>query len=231
MTATAYAVEPSEDISLLVDNTQVGKAVHADTKGKVVFTGVTLASGSHTLQVITGTVESNTVHVSVNEGCANVDFVSPTPPTDSSRLNLGGTDACPTGDADFAIDVVVSTDAGDGRNIDLKVNGTTVQSTTVKGSLAKFSSVILNHRTSANTLSVIVQGAQGVTCKEVPFPADVYVNCDGSDCSIGSPDPKSGFDSVGQHVLYLNKSLLAKNGGASTSASTVLKECSASLCS
>jgi hypothetical protein len=212
-TATAYAVEPSQDVSLFVDNTQVGKPVHADAKGKIVFTGVTLASGSHALQVIAGAVESNIVHVSVNEGCANVDFVSPAPPSEGNTLNLGGANACPAGDADFAVDVVVSTDAGDGRNVDLKVNGTTMQSTTVKGSLAKFSGIVLNRRTSANTLSVIVQGAQGVTCKEVPFPADIYVNCQGSDCSIGSPDPKSGVDSVGQHVLYLNKSLLADNGG------------------
>ncbi|HEX4352762.1 MAG TPA: hypothetical protein VHZ95_07615, partial [Polyangiales bacterium] len=210
--ATSYAVEPSQDITLLVDNSPVGKTVHADSKGKIVFSGVTLATGSHSIQVEADAAESNTVQVSVNQGCAAVAFVSPMPPTDATRLTLGGGDTCPDPSSDFTIDVVISTDAGDGRNVDLKVNGTTVQSTNVSGSLAKFTNVVLNHRTSANTLSVIVQGAQNVTCKEVPFPTDIFVDCMGSDCSIGSPDPKSGLDADRQHVLYLNQSMLDQGG-------------------
>jgi hypothetical protein len=213
VSASSYAVLPSEDVSLLVDDKQVGKPVHVDANGKVVFTGVTLPTASHTLKVVAGAAESNPVRVSVNEACATVDFVSPAPPASGTRLMLGGGNSCPTGESDFAIDVAISTDAGDGRAVDLKVNGTTVQSTTVKGLVARFSSVVLNHRgTTANSLAVIVRAAQGATCKEVPFPADVFVDCQGASCSIGSPDPQPGVDALGQHVLYLNKSKLGQDG-------------------
>jgi hypothetical protein len=211
VTASVYAVEPSEDIFLQVDGATVGRAVHAD-KGKVVFSTVTLSTGAHVLKAVTGSVESNSVRLSVNEGCATVKFVSPEAPAQGNKLIVGGGNSCPTGDADFTVNVVVATDAGEGRDVELKVNGATVRSAKVSGALARFSDVVLNHRTTANLLSVIVQGAQGVTCKEVPFAAEIFVDCDGSDCSIGSPDPVAGFDSQNNRVLYLNSSKAGANG-------------------
>jgi hypothetical protein len=209
VSVSAYAVEPSEQITLQVDGEALEKKATANPMtNKALFTGVTLSNGSHTLKAIAGAVESNTVRVTVNGGCATVDWVMPAKPASGADLTLGGAN-CPEGTEDYTIpEVVVSTDAGENRDVELKVNGQTVKQTKVKGALARFSDVVLNHFTSENTLEVVVQGAQGVTCDAVPFPSKILLDCGGPDCSIKSPMARSGTDAEGQQALYINGSNL-----------------------
>lgn len=212
VTVKAYAVDGSEDISLAVDGTQVGNSVSPDSEGVAVFKGVTLATGTRTLKATSGDVSSGETKVSVNEACASVTFVNPEVPATSDRLTLGGGSACPSGAEDFKVDFVISTDAGEGRDVELTVNNTTKQKTKVSGALAKFEGVVLNRRMTANDVSVTVQGAGGVTCAPVPYPKDIFVDCDGSDCSIGTPVPYSGENANGDPAFYLNKSMLNGDG-------------------
>jgi glycosylphosphatidylinositol phospholipase D len=212
VTVKAYAVDGNEDISLTVDGQEAGDPVSPNSEGVAVFQGVTLGTGTRTLKATSGDVESSETKVSVNEACASVTFVTPEVPADSDRLSLGGGDSCPASGDDFTADFVISTDAGEGRDVELTVNNTTKQKTKVSGALAKFEGVVLNRRMSANEVSVTVQGAGGVTCAPVPYPKDIIVDCDGSDCSIGSPIPYSGEDSKGDPAFYLNKSMLNGDG-------------------
>jgi hypothetical protein len=212
VTVKAYAVDGNEDITLTVDGTKAGEAVSPDSEGVAVFQGVTLATGTRTLKATSIDVESGETKVTVNEACASVTFVTPEVPADGDRLTLGGGDACPKNADDFTVNFVISTDAGEGRDVELTVNNTTKQKTKVSGALAKFEGVVLNRRMSANDVSVTVQGAGGVTCAPVPYPKQIYVDCDGSDCSIGSPVPFSGENASGDPAFYLNKSLLNGDG-------------------
>lgn len=212
VTVKAYAVDGKDDITLSVDGNEVGDPVSPDSEGVAVFQGVTLASGTRTLKAKSGDVESSESKISVNEACASVTFVTPEVPADGDQLTLGGGDSCPKNADDFTVDFVISTDAGEGRDIELTVNNTTKQKTKVSGALAKFEGVVLNRRMSANEVSVTVQGAGGVTCAPVLYPKDIYVDCEGSDCSIGSPIPYSGEDSKGDPAFYLNKSMQNGDG-------------------
>jgi hypothetical protein len=212
VTVKAYAVDPSEDISLSVDGKKVADAESPDSSGVAVFENVTLETGNHTLKAVAGNVESGDTKISVNEACASVTFVTPEVAADAERLTLGGGNSCPKSGDDFTADFVISTDAGEGRDVELTVNNTTKQKTKVSGALAKFEGVVLNRRMSANDVTVTVQGAGGVTCAPVPFPKGIYVDCDGSDCSIGSPVPYSGEKAGGDPAFYLNKSMLNGDG-------------------
>ncbi|HKU42104.1 MAG TPA: VCBS repeat-containing protein, partial [Polyangiales bacterium] len=212
ITVKAYAVDGNEDIVLSVDGADVGSPVSPDQNGVAVFKSVTLASGTHKLRASAGKVESSETTISVNPACASVSWVTPRVP-DGDRLTLGGGEMCPKepGD-DYTIDVEISTDAGEGREVELVVNTTTKRTTKVQGSLAVFEDVPLNQRMSANKLSVTVQGAGGVTCMPVPFPKDVFVDCAGSDCAIGAPVPYTGKDAAGEPAFYLNRSMLSGTG-------------------
>jgi FG-GAP-like repeat/FG-GAP repeat len=211
VTVKAYT-ELNEDITLTVDGEQVGDPISPDMEGVAVFRGVTLATGTRTLKATSGDVESGETKVSVNEACASVTFVTPEVPESGDRLTLGGGDRCPSNGQDFTVDFVISTDAGEGRDVELTVNNTTKQKAKVSGALAKFEGVVLNRRMSANEVSVTVQGAGGVTCAPVPYPKDIFVDCEGSDCTIGSPVPYSGEDANGDPAFYLNKSMLNGDG-------------------
>jgi hypothetical protein len=211
VTVKAY-IELNEDITLTVDGEEVGDPVSPGMDGVAVFRGVTLASGTRTLKAKSGDVESGETKVSVNEACASVTFVTPEVPASGDRLTLGGGDQCPGNGEDFTVDFTISTDAGEGRDVELTVNNTTKQKAKVSGALAKFEGVVLNRRMSANEVSVTVQGAGGVTCAPVPYPKDIYVDCEGSDCTIGSPVPYSGEDAKGDPAFYLNKSMLNGDG-------------------
>lgn len=213
VTVKSYAVDGNEDITLLVDDDEAGTPVSPD-EGVAVFKSVTLSNGTHKLKAVSGDVESGVTTVSVNEACASVTFISPEVPQEGDRLTLGGgTNTCPANGQDFTVDFVISTDAGDGRDVELVVNNTTKQKTTVSGSLAKFEGIVLNRRnSSANEVFVTVQGAGGVTCAPVAYPKDIIVDCDGSSCGLGSPIPYLGDDGAGHGVSYLNKSMMNDNG-------------------
>lgn len=212
VTAKAYAIDATDDISLSVDDEVVGDPQMQDEEGEVIFRGVTLESGTHRLKAIAGDLESSEHTVSVNENCATISFVEPAPPEEEERLTLGGGDDCPGASEDFVIDVTISTDAGDGRDVQLTVNGLPGPTTKVSGALARFTGVVLNRRNSANELSVTVQGAGDVTCAPKPFPAEIWVDCEGADCAIASPVPYSGKDASDRPVLYLNGSMQNGSG-------------------
>jgi hypothetical protein len=87
--------------------------------------------------------------------------------------------------------------------------GTTAK---VQGSIAVFENVVLNRRNTSNELSVSVMGAQGVTCPPKDFPAKIFVDCEGADCTIGGPIPYQGENADGDTTLYLNRSARSGNG-------------------
>jgi FG-GAP repeat len=212
VTVKAYAIDATDDISLSVDGAVVGDPEMQDEEGEVIFRGVTLDSGSHKLKAMAGEVESSENTVSVNEACATISFVEPAPPEEGERLTVGGGDDCPGASEDFVIDVTISTDAGDGRDVQLTVNGLPGPTTKVDGALARFTGVVLNRLNSANELSVTVQGAGDVTCAPEPFPAEIYVDCEGADCTLAGPVPYSGKDASNKPTLYLNKSMQSGSG-------------------
>jgi hypothetical protein len=214
VTATEYAIDDTNDeVHLQVDDESVGDAVTPMTGGKLLFSGVTLSTGTHKLKIVAGSVESNEVTVSVNSGCANVTFVKPEPPAAGDRLTLGGGDMCPTGDdPTFKIDVWISTNAGENRGVDLKVNDEMVAHGVVTDTLVKFSGITLDHFKSANKLSVLVESAQGVTCDEVVYPSEIWVDCKGSDCQLSGPNVYSGTSSAGDSTYYLNQTSKSGDG-------------------
>lgn len=208
----AYAVDGQDDITLSVDGAQVGDPVSPNAEGEATFQNVTLATGTRILRATSGDVSSGDVKINVNESCASVTFVTPDVPADADRLTLGGGTGCPASGDDFTVDFVVSTDANEGSDAELTVNNTTKQRAKVSGALVKFEGVVLNRRMTANEVTVTVQGAGGVTCDPVPYPKDIFVDCDGSDCSIGSPVPYSGENDKGEPTFYLNKSMQIGDG-------------------
>lgn len=210
----AHAVEPSEAIELLVDGESAGGTEMPDTEGKAVFAGVTLPSGRHTLGAFVPgdpPIASEEITVTVSESCASIDFISPKPPAAGTRLTLGGTGSCPEGDAPFEVNVEVSTDAGDGRAVELFVNNQPVASGEVQGSNVLFEGVALTNLVSANTLRVEVMNADGVTCGK-DFPAEIFVDCAGPDCTLASPTPIDYVDAKADLTLFLNAAHQKKGG-------------------
>lgn len=209
---TAHAVEPSEAITLLVDGEPAGGTEMPDTQGTAVFAGVTLPSGEHTLgAVVPGDppIAAEEITVTVSEACAAINFISPKPA--GGRVTLGGAGRCPEGDAPFEISVEVSTDAGDGRAVELFVNGQPVASGEVQGSHVQFDGVALTNLASANRLRVEVMNADGVTCGE-DFPSDIFVDCAGPDCTLASPTPIDYVDAKNDLTLFLNAEHENKGG-------------------
>lgn len=210
----AHAVEPSEAITLLVDGEPAGGTEMPNTEGEAVFAGVTLTSGTHTLgAIVTGEVPiaAEEISVTVSESCAAIDFISPKAPASGTRLTLGGTGSCPEGDAPFEISVEVSTDAGDGRPVELFVNNQPVASGEVQGSNVQFDGIALTNVVSANKLRVEVMNADGVTCGK-DFPAEIFVDCAGPDCTLASPTPIDHVDAKGDLTLFLNAAHQKKGG-------------------
>ncbi|HEX7479933.1 MAG TPA: hypothetical protein VF331_19175, partial [Polyangiales bacterium] len=214
VTVQAFAIDPSNNIALQVDGVAAGAPAKPDAMGNAVFANITLSAGTHKLKAVAGNVSSAEASVTVTDTCASVTYIQPAmPATAVTSITLGGAGACPASGKSFTTTVQISTDAGDGRPVDLKVNGTTVATTKIKGSLATFDNVALSRRTSANTLAVVVQGAQAVTCKDVAFPAGLLIDCAGPTCTLASPKPVSGVDAAGKPALYANGSVQASGGG------------------
>lgn len=208
-----YAIDLTEDVSLQIDSQTVGNPENPNSSGSIVFTGVTLGNGNHTLKVVAGNAESQAVRVSVNPDCATVSFVTPTVPDDGSDVVLGGgSDGCPATGEDFKADFIVSTDAGDGRNVELYVNGTLFTSVKVEQTVATFKDVVLDRYNTANEVEVVVQGVQNVTCPAVKYPVGIQLDCEGVDCSISAPSPVAGDDADGNRVQYLNASHKGSDG-------------------
>jgi hypothetical protein len=207
----AYAVDPSEAVTLLVDGEPAGDAqmpqAGGTAGGMAVFSGVTLPPGEHTLGAFVPgepAIAAEEITVTVSEACAEIDFITPRPPDSGDRVTLGGVGMCPMDtDAPFALTVNVSTDAGDGQRVDLFVNGQPVDSALVRGSSVEFKDVALTNLATTNTLRVEVMNRDGVTCGE-DFPADIFIDCAGPDCTLAGPTPVDYVDGKGDLTLYLN---------------------------
>jgi len=216
---SAYGIDSDEDITLQVDGAVVGAAVQADDEGMALFTGVTLAPGSHSLKAVAGKTESSAIRVSVRQpGCAAVQFTSPEPPADGDSLVLGGA-TCPASGADYVLDVVVSTDAADGEELELLVNGARAQTAEVKDEAARFSDVVLDRRDTPNQLAVIAQGPEGA-CEEVAFPVGIEL-----DCVEGVSDGKVQIESPADGTTYN----ALGNGGHTQTADTTSPVCTADV--
>lgn len=174
-----------------------------ESDGTVTLT-VTLPAGEHNLQARAkdGGVQSDACSLSVDDSCASISFVTPSPPTGAANLTLG-----PAADEDgemcgetFETSVVVSTTAEDGQPARVFVNGTARGMVNVSGMLARFTGVALDNRGDVpNTLEVEVERADGVLCRE-PFPSNIFVDCEGVSCALTLPEPDP------DHPGYLNQS-------------------------
>ncbi|MFW5920808.1 MAG: hypothetical protein ACOCUS_03120, partial [Polyangiales bacterium] len=154
---------------------------------------VTLEMGEQDLIACTAGCEesSDPVTVTLTDACADVTFVDPSPPADGGNLTLGpmdDTDGEACGET-FGTNVLVSTDAGDGQEAQLFVNGEPTASSTIDGMLARFDNVTLGNRgETPNALEVEVQTEDGLTCRE-SFPGEIFVDCEGASCDLTAPDP------------------------------------------
>ena len=212
---TAYALDLSQDINLLVDNKDAGTE-QPDARGNAVFKGVTLSTGKHTLLAFTGSgdmrIDSAEVHVEVVQNCAAVNFISPAPASDAKPITLGGAGNCPANTADpFTTTIRFSTDAGDGRTARLKVNDQPMSTATVQGATVTFQDVVLDKRSGPNQIEVEVENADGEICP-VTFPGGILVDCSGADCSITNPTPVTFVDADNNQTLYLNHSMVSDGG-------------------
>ncbi|MFK7984732.1 MAG: integrin alpha [Sandaracinaceae bacterium] len=168
----------------------LGRVIAED--GEVSFE-VTIDVGSQVLFVSArdGELRSDDLTVTLTEdpNCGGVSFTTPVAPADGP-LTLGAADntnggTCATG---FETTVVAATDADDGTEGRVFVNGMPSRTAFVEGGMIRFEGVGLG--VSDNQLSVRV-GAS--TCAAEPFPAVVRVACEGVDCAIVSPQSDTGF--------------------------------------
>jgi len=212
VTVKTFAIDMNEDVVLQVDKEPAGSPLRPNASETLNFTGVTLSNGEHTLVAVAGNVESDPVRISVNANCANITFVQPMVPSDGSAVVLGGGDNCPEENQQFRTNFQVSTDAGDGRNVDLYVNGTLAANARVDGTVVTFEDVVLDRYNTPNEVEVVVETAQNVKCDPFKYPVDINLDCEGVDCSISAPKPIAGDDGDGNRVQYLNGSHKSGNG-------------------
>ncbi len=194
VTATSLGLEEGRSVNLFLDGVETANAaVASDT---LAWSGVTIASGSHTLYAETaeGGIRSNEVVVNASDSCFAVSFVDPAPT--GSELRLSGMDDT-DGEAcgmTFETSFVIATAAPDGSQAQIFVNGTPRASTTVAGGSARFDGVALDNRgsTDSNAVRVVVTDAAGLDCG-ADFPVSIYVLCEGPSCTISLPDSSSAF--------------------------------------
>lgn len=189
----AHRVAVGDTVSLAADDAVIGMATVPDS-GELSFTDVTIPSGMHQLVAFTmaGDVRSPEITVTVNDGCATIDFV--TPVAGGDRVTFGpadDTDGMACGES-FETTVVISTDAGNGSEARVFVNGTPRRTGTVSGTMARFEGVPFDLGAAPNELAVEVVNSEGVTCRQT-FATPIYVDCAGVSCRITAPDTTSSF--------------------------------------
>lgn len=200
--AASVGLGRGDAVDILVDGVVTG-AGNVDPDGSIFFSGVTLTSGTHRLTAVSreGAVTSEAVTVIVDDSCATITFVMPEDPG-TGRLNLG-----PADDTDgemcgvtFETTVSIATDAGDGSEVRVFVNGTPRSSARVAGTAATLRGIALDNRgASPNTLSVTVTRPDGVECS-TDFPAQIFVDCVGASCEITRPDSTTAYLNVDNDV-------------------------------
>lgn len=192
---SARGLAVDDEVTIRVDGSPGGTA-RVEEDGSVRFAEVTLSGGMHTLtaDAAGGAVVSEPVTVTVDSSCAMISFVTPAPPG-SGSVRLG-----PSQDTDgemcgttFETTVIVSTDAGDGSDARVFVNGTPRRTAVVDGATVRFEGVALDNRGDVpNTLAVSVTRPDGVTCR-ADFPSEIFVDCEGVSCSIVRPATSSPY--------------------------------------
>lgn len=189
----AYRVAVGERVDLVLnDRTIIGTELVTES-GEMVFPGVTLPGGMHRLVAVTrtGDVRSPAVMITVDDACATIDFVTPEPRAERVVLGpMDDTDGVACGES-FETTVVVATDAGDGAEARVFVNGVPRRTGRVAGSTVRFEGVSMDIGTE-NELSVEVINPEGVACRQ-PFSAPIRVDCEGVLCRITRPDTMSAF--------------------------------------
>lgn len=218
---TTFALKLNDEVRLLVDGRQVDAIDELETdddgNGKGEFHAITLSDGDHTLQAVSGNVESDTSEVTVNSNCATATFVMPAPPTgDADVLLLPGGDKCPASGEPYKQRFRVATDVGDGRDMELYVNGQLFDTQTVKDSVVEFADVELEKFSENNTVFVRPQSAQGSKCPDISYPVPIKLDCTGVDCAVTAPQSVAGRDASGATVQYVNGTQASSNGFAFT---------------
>lgn len=199
----AFGVEG--DITLQVDGDEAGEEAVVDDKATF---EITLEPGEHSL-VAKGEdeLESEPVVIEVVAGgCGMVTLVNPKADGDSNKVTLGGSDnSCPDSGT-YTTTVEVSTGVPAGTDARLFVNNPT---TWVPGVVADdgsltFEDVPLELRESANSLYVVLE--TDTPCR-TDFDLEIFVDCDGPDCSITAPEPFEGVGEDGEATDYINADL------------------------
>lgn len=179
-----------ELLTLQRNGEPVGRALAIE--GEASFE-VSLEVGSQVLLVSAreGAVRSDDVDITLSEdpNCGSLAYTTPVAPSEGPLI-LGAADntnggSCETG---FETTVVVSTDAEDGTEGRLFINGMPARTAMVSGGVLRFEELGLG--LTDNEIAVRVGS---FTCAQVPFPAAVRVACEGVDCAIVAPRSESGF--------------------------------------
>lgn len=189
----AYRVAVGERVDLVLNERVVVGTELVTESGELTYPSVSFPAGMHRLVAVTrtGDVRSEAITLIVDDTCAAIDFVTPEPRPE--RVILGPPDdtdgvACGEG---FETTVIVVTDAGDGTEARVFVNGVPRGTARVMGSTVRFEGVSMDLGTT-NELAVEVINREGVACRQ-PFPVPIRVDCDGVLCRITRPNTMSAF--------------------------------------
>jgi hypothetical protein len=203
-----FALEGDGEVTLFVDDDEL-RSLTLDGAGRAVFSGVTLAPGSHTLQARSGSgdgaIESEEIDVQVTaESCPSVSFVAPVG-LDDGDVVLGGA-RCPSS-GPFTTRFEIATEARDGTSMQLTLGGEVVATTEVEDGAAVFEDVELS-TAEPNQLAVSFENVSGMVCATA-FPSDVLVDCDSPSCAFRAPVP---YTTDGDDTLYLGAAQVGDDG-------------------
>jgi hypothetical protein len=200
VTATAVGLAEGDDVDILIDGSTIAATAAVPADGILVFRDVTITSGEHTLQAVAeaADIRSEMITVTVDAACYAVGFIDPIPTV--SAVSYGPEDdtdgeACGT---TFETTVIASTNAPDGTEARVLVNGAPVRTASVSGGAVRFEDVAFGNRMDVpNTLEVQVL-RDGVPCSAT-FPSSIFVDCRGASCTITAPE-SDGFLNQGDDV-------------------------------
>ncbi|MCG8555171.1 MAG: FG-GAP and VCBS repeat-containing protein [Proteobacteria bacterium] len=169
---------------------------------------VTLPAGTHELSAETflGSVRSAGVVYTAPDlgggppigpgGCPTALFVTPLPPAmGATQRTLGpGSDTVGEGcGMTFATTVALATNALDGVEGQLFVNGTPGPVVAAAGGALVFDDVELGNRGTFPNLLEVRFNLAGVVCDALRYPGDLLVDCEGASCELTAPRTDTGF--------------------------------------
>lgn len=167
---------------------------------RLVFEDVTLSGGERTIDAAASGAVAAPVSVRVIDTCFAVAFASPTAP--SGTLALGAdddTDGEPCG-ATFETSFEITTDAADGSEARVLVDGAPRRTAAVFGGRARFEGVPFDRRGAESAVRAEVTDATTGQVCGAAFGAPVTIDCEGVSCAIVLPDPGARFLGPGDDV-------------------------------